>query len=286
MVEKIIQMQKILNTNDNNDNNNKILKNIKKIKKPEISDKDIKGSKCSIKGKEYEFVVYNITTQLINIKTNLCFNTQNKNQLGGCSSNNDLTCNFNKEYDVGIEIKKMNTPDWMQCSLKYDLEKKIWTPTINNKIPDDSKKIFEKLLNSSEISVFNGKIPPFFSKKITHEEWLKIKSDSKDYNDHYLKCPDDTIAKLYSAKGCQYIQISNKGLYHLGNDYCDFNVPYFICPQKLRIRTKIHTRKDSCGFCKLSVTLSCMPQNIKELKNSEFSLDNFNKIPKTLYHFQ
>ena len=28
--------------------------------------------------------------------------------------------------------------------------------------------------------------------------------------------------KIYSDKGCLYIQILNKGIYHLGNDKCDF----------------------------------------------------------------
>jgi len=32
----------------------------------------------------------------------------------------------------------------------------------------------------------------------------------------YFDCPNDTIKKLYSNKGCYYIQISDKGLYHLG----------------------------------------------------------------------
>jgi hypothetical protein len=45
---------------------------------------------------------------------------------------------------------------------------------------------------------------------------------------------NDTIAKLYSNKGCSYIQISKYGLYHLEKDICKFNVPYFKCKQVLR----------------------------------------------------
>ena len=47
-----------------------------------------------------------------------------------------------------------------------------------------------------------------------------------------INCPNDTIKKLYSEKDCNYIQISNKGLYHLGNDICEFNVAEFICEQQ------------------------------------------------------
>jgi hypothetical protein len=258
-----------------------------KIKKGDSKDSKIRnrgsnGSKCSKNGILYELMVFNVVRQLKCIKTNIDFNTQTEKELGGCKAGYDLICNFYKNQDINIEIKKMKTPDWMQCSLKYDSEKNIWKPSNNNKISNESKQIFEKLLNDNKKILFNGKIPPFFTKQLTHEEWLKIKSDTKDFNDHYLNCPDDTISKLYNAKGCQYIQISNKGLYHLNKDICCFDVPFFTCPQKLRIRTKIHKRKDKNGYCKLSVTLSCMPKNIKELKKSNYSIDNIEKIPKVL----
>ena len=90
--------------------------------------------------------------------------------------------------------------------------------------------------------------------------------------------------KLYSEKGCSYIQISEKGLYHLGNDICDFKVPIFICDQRLRIRTKIHERKNKKGFCKLSVTIACQPKNINYLVNSKYSLDNQMTLPNDLVY--
>ncbi len=121
-------------------------------------------------------------------------------------------------------------------------------------------------------------------KNITHQEWIQIKKDSADYKDSYIDCSNDTINQLYTHKGCSYIQISNKGLYHLGNDVCGFNVPLFICEQQLRVRTKIHARKNSKGFCKLSVTISCQPKNIKNLPNSQYSLDNKLKLPNNLVY--
>jgi len=63
---------------------------------------------------------------------------------------------------------------------------------------------------------------------------------------------------------------------------CGFNVPEFVCEQQLRLRTKIHTRKNTKGFCKLSVTISCQPKNIKQLKNSDYSLDDISKLPENL----
>lgn len=239
-----------------------------------------KGSICSINGKKYELEIYNI---LKNTELNgNIFNTQNENELGGCSSKNDIECNMNSINDISIEIKKLKTPDWMQCSLKYDDTNKKWIGSLKNKIPEASKKIFENLI--SNITLFNGNIPPFMLKDITHEEWIKIKKETTDFNDTYIDCPNDTIMKLYNEKGCSYIQISEKGLYHLGNDICNFKVPEFICEQQLRVRTKIHEKKNKKGFCKLSVTIACQPKNINNLINSKYSLDNKIKLPDNLHY--
>lgn len=81
-----------------------------------------KGSKCSINGKKYELEVYNIVK---NCKLNdRVFNIQREDELGGCSSINDISYNLNSIGDISIEIKKFKTPDWMQCSLQYDNIKK------------------------------------------------------------------------------------------------------------------------------------------------------------------
>lgn len=242
-----------------------------------------KGSGCSISGKKYELEVYNIVQKCK--LHGITFNTQLEDELGGCSSKNDIECNMNSQdrRDISIEIKKSTTPDWMQCSLKYDTINNKWIGTSKNKIPEASKKVFEDLI--STITLFNGNIPPFMIKDITHEEWIKIKDETTDYNDSYIDCPNDTIMKLYREKGCSYIQISDKGLYHLGSDICDFNVPMFICEQRLRVRTKIHQRKNTKGFCKLSVTIACQPKNIHNLVNSQYSLDSITKLPNILiYH--
>ncbi len=176
----------------------------------------------------------------------------------------------------------MKTPDWMQCSLKYDIDKKLWFPSYRNNSHVNSKHIFNKCVGSINNKIFNGNIPDFCFRQITHEEWIKIKTNTNDFNDQYFNCSNDAISKLYLSKGCHYIQISNKGLYKLKNDINNFNVPLFNCEQKFRIRTKIHTRKNKKGFCNLSVTISCMPKNIKNLENSKYSLNNINKIPKNL----
>ena len=245
-----------------------------------IKEMNGKGSRCSVSGKKYELEVYNIVKKC-KLNGN-DFNTQTEIELGGCSSKNDIECNMNTARDISVEIKKLKTPDWMQCCLKYDNVNEKWIGSKKNKIPEASKKVFENLI--STVTLFNGNIPPFMLNDVTHEEWVKIKSETSDFNDRYIDCPSDTIMKLYGEKGCSYIQISDKGLYHLGNDICDFKVTAFTCEQQLRVRTKIHKKKNKKGFCKLSVTVACQPKNINTLANSEFSLDNQKRLPCNLVY--
>ena len=154
--------------------------------------------------------------------------------------------------------------------------------TDKGKIPQESRTKFKKLLEN--IKIFNNELPPFINKKITHDEWIKIKKENPNWNDNYIDIPDTTISDLYKAKGCYYIQISEFGLYHLGNDICNFNVPEFILPQKLRIRIKVHTRKNKKGFCELSITASCIPKDIRKLVKSTYTLDNKDNLPSNLLY--
>ena len=82
-----------------------------------------KGKLCSINGNQYEDQVYNVVNKCkIN---NKLFNTQKNNELGGSTISTDLLCNYNTEKDIGIEIKKLKSPDWVQCSINFDLNKNI-----------------------------------------------------------------------------------------------------------------------------------------------------------------
>jgi len=287
-IDQLIYMKNYeFKTNINKINKiNKILEKFLSIKK-QLLIKSIdqlmyppKGHVCSVNGRKYEQQNYNI---IKNCSLNgQIFNTQNIEDLGGSTSINDIQCNFIKEQDIGIEIKKYNTPDWMQCSIKYNENLKIWETSKKCKIPKKCRDLFTKFLNGKKL--FKGNIPPFMKKKLTHNEWVIIKQNTDLWNDSYFDIPNDTIKKLYSLKNCQYIQISNYGLYNLGNDICKFNVPEFNIEQKIRIRTKIHKRKNKQGFCNLSVIISPQPKNIKLLIKSPYSLDNKNKLPKNLIY--
>ena len=272
-------LKKILQVKDK-----EIEKHKKKIgeKNTELEHKKLpKGSQCSVSGNNYEKKIHNICKNCdINHKP---FNTQKEEELAGCSSKNDIECNFIEEKDIGIEIKKSKSPDWMQCSIKYNNTTKKWEATKKGKIPIKCRELFNKLINN--INLYDGEIPPFMEKSITHEEWINIKKETNKWDDKYITIPSDSISRLYQEKGCNYIQISDGyGLYHLGKDICDFGVPLFNIEQQIRIRTKIHTRKNKKGICSLSVTVACQPKNIKKLAPSKYSLDNKDKLPPLLIY--
>ncbi len=282
--------QKCKELKKNKENLKEIIKELKEIKN-ELKEKQKellilhklrKGCLCSVSGLTYEKKIYNIV-KYCNLN-NKQFNTQNENELGGSRSLNDIQCNYINYNDIGIEIKKCNTPDWMQCTIKYNNINNNWEASTKGKNPKESRILFNQLINN--IQIFGGNVPPFITDKITHEEWILIKKNTDMWNDCYIPIPNDTINKMYSSKGCQYIQISEYGLYYLGNDICNFNVPPFIVDQQLRIRTKVHKKKNKKGFCILSVTIACQPININVLLKSQYSLDDKNRLPKNLiYNF-
>lgn len=237
------------------------------------------GKRAASEGKNYELKIHQILSKCKNHKDEW-FNTQSVNELGTFSADNDIVCNWNSYNDIAIEIKKMKTPDWMQCSLMYDNQE--WKPKTSGRIPVESQEVFYNLLKNSGIHLFNGQIPPFLTRKITHQEWIAIKYANNDFKDVYFPCPPDTITKIYQFKKCNYIQVSNKGLYHLGEDICNFGVPLFECPQEIRIRIKVHNKSDKNGFTKLSIMMACKPQNIYKLKESPYNLESIQKLPKLL----
>lgn len=220
-----------------------------------------KGKQCSVNGKKYEQEVYDC------IKSVRGLNVQ---KIGGCSAKNDLQCEFAAQ-SFGIEVKKCGTPDWMQCSIKPVNE--FYQPSKRSMIPRKSRALFAELIRDKKIF---DKIPPFIEQPITHVDWCKIKHE---YKDVYIDIPDDTISKMYAYKGCNYIQISDYGLYHTGNDICKLNVPQFIIPQHIRIRIKVHKKCKKNGYCGLSIIAACKPKNIKTLEISKYSLDNIDLLP-------
>lgn len=241
-----------------------------------------RGGNAVKSGKKYELLVWNITSQCVYFhdEKQYPFNIQSEKELGGSSANHDLLCSyFGNNNNVEIEIKRHKTPDWMQCSLYYDKDSKKWRPKKeHNKIPTAAIDMYEDILDKyqSDNTIFKSDLD--LTKKRTMETW---REEKKDFKDVYFQVPNDFISKLYSSKGCKYIQISDFGLYHLQDDVCNFGTKLFDTPSMVRIRVKYHkTNKD--GSVQLSVMISACPIKISLLKKSSISFDDNKKLPEQL----
>jgi len=240
-----------------------------------------KGHKCALSGKKYEQKVHAILRETT--IDGSPFNTQVEKELGCSTAGNDIECNYKSLKDLAIELKVWCTPDWMQCSIRYDNVNNKWVPAGKGRIPEECREMFKALINNIEL--YGGRIPPFLERQISYNDWIEIKSTSSDiWRDHYIDIPDTTISEMYRIKGCSYIQISGYGLYHTGEDICNFQVPKFEAPQQIRIRTKLHRREKRNGFCDMSVMCACQPKDIKKLQRSPFSLDTIAKLPLQLIY--
>jgi hypothetical protein len=138
--------------------------------------------------------------------------------------------------------------------------------------------LFQDCIAHAEL--FEGKIPPFLLKKdMTFPEWDE---ESSDFSDEQYHAPSDVISKYYLEKGNSYIQINGYGLYHTGEDVCNFGVPYFRCPTYLRIRCKRHGKK--CAVTGKDIPTSVMASFwiSKPPAKSPFSLDEPAKLPEVL----
>jgi len=236
------------------------------------------GSGCSVSGKNYEVKIAKTCKTVRSPYIDMAFNTQDLSTLGGCGADIDIKLNWRTESDIGVEAKRP-TPDWMQMKLVKNKEG-VWVGVEGGKIPPVSKTVFETIIGAANL--FGGKTPTFLERPVTHSEWTAIKKETPEFKDHYISCGTNTISQLYKAKGCQYIQVDGKGLYHTGEDTCEFDVPYFECPQQIRIRLKVHTRSNKKGVMCLSVMAAAQPIKLKDLKESSFSLDAEAKLPKNL----
>ena len=240
------------------------------------------GSQCSVSGRNYERQIAATCRKVKSPHLAIPFNTQDDAVLGGSSADIDITLNWRAENDIGVEAKRP-TPDWMQMKLQKN-QTGAWVGVENAKIPKASKTIFESIIGSTVL--FGGKTPTFLVRSMKYSEWTAIKAANPEFGDTYITCSTDTISDLYRAKGCQYIQVANKGLYHTGIDTCNFGVPYFRCDQRIRIRIKVHSsgvRQNKNAA--LSVTAAAQPVNIKTLSPSPYSLDSPSKLPPQLLPF-
>lgn len=85
---------------------------------------------------------------------------------------------------------------------------------------------------------FRGRIPSFV---LGHRSYRLWRSEKRHFRSEYIAIEDaDIISRYYKNKGCHYIQLESLGLFHTGENPCEFDVPLFTCRTRLRIRCKQH----------------------------------------------
>jgi hypothetical protein len=241
------------------------------------------GKAASTSGMKYEEQIHALLSQTLYAKSStekIIFNTQVKTELGcyNGSSPYDVLCNQTgaNSKDLGIEIKKANAHDWVHCHLRYE------GGTIVCPSDTSVRSIFSALLTGN--TYWGNNVPTFMvkGKKITPHEWFTEKSKFPEIT---FTIPEDTIARLYAAKGCSYIHISKVGLFHTGVDVCGFGVPYFRCPQSLTVYIKNHGSRNK-SVMDLSVSAAIHPTSYSDLMTarSRFSLDRPTMFPRKLIY--
>lgn len=221
-----------------------------------------KGSNCSISGKSYELKVHSVLNNSV---------IALDKTVGGSTHCIDISGYYNGTR-IGIEVKKGRAPDWVQCRIDYNEDCKRWMCVSRCSHPDDVYTIFDTIIERT--CVFNNIRPPI---GLSHQTWKTLKASTNTWNDMYIDIDPAVVGTLYAIKGCQYIQISGYGLYHLGENPLNVGVPPFIVKSRMRFRVKVHASNIS-GRCKLSVTASCIPY-IRLLPKSKYSLDSVVSMP-------
>jgi hypothetical protein len=129
----------------------------------------------------------------------------------------------------GLESKTLNASEGGQR--KFYLKEGVL------ELPNDDRTRIHRALLPPDFKLWEGRVPSFVKGDRTQETWNK---EAASFRDVYVNADNTAVAKFYKEKGTHYIQIEGKGLYHTGEDPCNFGVPLFSCSTRLRIRCKRH----------------------------------------------
>jgi hypothetical protein len=146
----------------------------------------------------------------------------------GAEESIDITFHFRGD-SYGLEAKTLNASEGGQR--KFYLKEGVL------ELPNDDRTRIHRALLPPDFKLWEGRVPSFVKGDRTQETWNK---EAASFRDVYVNADNTAVAKFYKEKGTHYIQIEGKGLYHTGEDPCNFGVPLFSCSTRLRIRCKRH----------------------------------------------
>lgn len=186
-----------------------------------------RGANAFRAGMEFEGSLLEIMKRTYDIETGDCLCSLDAIG-GGAGEGNDVPFHF-RGGAYGLEAKTLNASEGGQR--KFYLNDGVL------QLPDDERTRIHKALLPNNFIPWEGRVPSFVRGDRTQETWDR---ESALFRDIYIDASPTSIAEYYKNKGTQYIQIEGKGLYHTGEDPCNFGVPLFSCATRLRIRCKRH----------------------------------------------
>ena len=212
---------------------------------------------------------------------------------GGSSSNPDIAFQYIDKYGniqkSNIEIKtRFDGTDWGQFQMVYQDEMYCPKHTLNQ----DTQTFciaqkYANILNTHKQSI-SLQLP---SSNLTLEQWHNYKNKCQEKangepgghdptQDVYIPVHSNDILEYYGSKNNSYVQVKDYGLYHLGEDVCDFGVPQLaLTDVELRFRIKNHgARKDKTQIFSLTAALRIKKKPAK----SNVSLDDVQYFPEQL----
>jgi hypothetical protein len=125
--------------------------------------------------------------------------------------------------------------------LDYDLNNKKW---ILGGADTASAKQMREFLTAVKVpetvnQVWGPKGPPRkFTVPFSQYKQEDVDHDYKNFTDQFVDIPSDAVSIYYNTKDTYYIQIGGYGLYYMGKDPANLEVPKFTLGLKLRIRLK------------------------------------------------
>jgi hypothetical protein len=185
------------------------------------------------KGKDYEKRIFRLCNK------RGCIFPGTSNAGGGSGADICLTHN-NKP--LNIECKSAGA-DWGQESLQYMQNQWSWTKV------DETTKYLESINVTDEINknFIPKNIPP---SNLSSAKWKKVRQnfigvtekdhDQQGFDKAHIPLTLEPLIKFYNSKNCYYLQLSEHGLYHLGEDRYGLGTPEFDGTIYFRFRAKMH----------------------------------------------
>jgi hypothetical protein len=177
-----------------------------------------RGKNCFSSGKAYQHHIYETLSSITMGRVI---------EVDGAKSGPDIVLYVKDQY-IGLEVKNKGGFEGGSAKMTYQ----------GDRLRFGEDTIHRQLLGDQVI--YEGRNLPYYEGKTGSTDYDEVKHIfDKEIS---KEVSNDTMAMYYKKTGVHYIQIEGYGLYHTGYDVLQLQVPFFMCEQRLRIRTSKHKK--------------------------------------------